>query len=230
VSRRTLIIAVAAAVVAAGALAAALALTTGGSKKPAAALGAATVAQMLNGIPQQGTTLGRADAPVTLVEFADPQCPYCGEWAKRALPVIVSRYVRTGKVQIVFNGLTFVGSDSEKALRAALAAGRQHRFWNVIELLYQNQGTENTGWVSDSFLRKVGASVPGLDVQRMLRESSQGSVTTQIAQAAAVAQQAGVNATPTFAVGKTGGAMQLVQISSFDASGLAPSLDSALAS
>ncbi|HVS85270.1 MAG TPA: thioredoxin domain-containing protein [Gaiellaceae bacterium] len=228
-SRRVLIGTIAGAVVLAGALAAALTLATG-SKKPSSAVGAAAVAQMFHGIPQQGPILGRADAPVTLVEFADPQCPYCGEWAKVALPVIVSRYVRTGKVRIVFNGLTFVGSDSEKALRAALAAGRQHRFWNVIELLYENQGTENTGWVSDSFLHRIGSSIPGLDVKRMLSESSLGSVTSQIGQAAALANQAGVDATPTFAVGKTGGTLQVVQLRSFKASGIEPSLDAALAS
>ena len=118
------------------------------------------------------------------MEFADPQCPYCADWAKTSLPTIVRRYVRTGKVRIVFDGMAFVGADSDTALRTALAAGRQGRFWNVIELLFENQGTENTGWVTDSLLRSIGAAVPGLDAQRMLDERTSSDVESALANAA----------------------------------------------
>ncbi|MDE3026755.1 MAG: thioredoxin domain-containing protein, partial [Acidobacteriota bacterium] len=121
--RRLLIGSIAAAAVLAGGLVAALVLGSGGSDKPSATLvGASRVAAMLRGIPQSGETLGAASAPVTLIEFADPQCPYCAEWARQAFPTIVQRYVRTGKVRVVFNGMTFVGPESETALRTALAA------------------------------------------------------------------------------------------------------------
>lgn len=228
-SRRLLIGSIAAAVVLAGGLAAALALGGGGSKKPAAAVaGTAATARLLDGLPQQGTALGSASAPVTLVEFADPQCPYCADWARQALPTIVRDYVRTGKVRIVFDGMHFVGPDSETALRTALAAAAQNRFWNVLDLLYQNQGAENSGWVSDSLLRGIGSAVPGLDVQRMLDERSSAAVDRRLAEADALARSAGVNQTPSFAVGRTGGALTLVSISSLAPSGLTPSLDAAL--
>ena len=89
-------------------------------------------ATLLGGIPQHGTTLGNASAPVTLVEFADPQCPYCGLWERNALPDVIDHYVRTGKVRIVFNGLAFVGPDSETALRTALAAASLRGLANDI--------------------------------------------------------------------------------------------------
>ena len=95
---------------------------------------------LLDGIPQDGTVLGRPDAPVTLIEYADLQCPYCAQWARGALPLLVREYVRTGKLRIEFRGLAFIGPDSDTALRAALAAGRQNRLWNVVELLYADQG------------------------------------------------------------------------------------------
>ncbi len=227
--RRLLIASVAAAVVVGGGLAAGLALTSGGSEPaPAAVQGASRVNAMLRGIPQQGERLGSAKAPVTLVEFADPQCPYCAAWARTALPTVVSRYVRTGKVQIVFNGMTFVGPESLTAMRPALAAGQQARFWNVMELLFENQGTENAGWVTESLLHSIGDAVPGLDTQRMLDARNSAAVERGLARAGALATQAGVNSTPTFAVGKTGGSLSLVRISTLEPSGITPALDAAL--
>ena len=223
-----------AALVAAG-LIAALAFTAGGGSKAtttagATPRGASRVAALLHGIPQHGTTLGYASAPVTLVEFADPQCPFCADWAAESLPAIVRDYVRPGKVRLLFNGMSFVGPDSETALRTALAAGRQNRFWNVLDLLYANQGTENTGWVTDSLLRSVGSAVRGLDVQRMLDDRDSAAVQQGLAEAASLAQQAGVNSTPTFAVGRTGGTLQILRLSSLEPSALTPALDAALGS
>ena len=87
--------------------------------------------------------LGNPDAPVTLVEYVDLQCPYCAEWAVRTFPVLVSDYVRTGKLRIVFHGLAFIGPDSDTALRTALAAGREDRLWDVVAGFYVRQGAEN---------------------------------------------------------------------------------------
>ena len=223
-----MIVAVAAGVAAGAALVAAMALTTGGSSKTAVPVGSHHVAAMLRGIPQKGTVLGSRTAPVTLVEFADPQCPYCADWARVALPVLVHDYVRTGKVQIVFSGMHFVGPESETALRAALAAAGQGRFWNVLDLLYENQGTENTGWVTDSLLRSIGGAVPGLDATTMLDARNSADVDRRLAAADALAQQAGVNSTPTFAVGRTGSTLRIVQVSSLGATGLEPAIDAAL--
>jgi protein-disulfide isomerase len=233
VKRRTLlVVSLVGALILGGSLVAALELTSGGhaTRHAAAPTGAAGVAAMLDGIPQEGTALGWRRAPVTLVEFADPQCPYCAAWARSALPEIVRRYVRPGKVRLYFDGMTFVGADSTTALRTALAAGKQRRFWNVIELLYENQGEENTGWVTDSLLRSIGEAVPGLDTSRMLSDRGSAAVDHALSQAETVAQEAGVNATPTFAVGRTGGQLRLVHVTSLAPSGLAPFLDAALGS
>jgi protein-disulfide isomerase len=228
--RTLLVVSVAAALVLGGGMVAALELTAGGgSRTPAGkAAGAVGVAAMLRGLPQEGTALGSRTAPVTLVEFADPQCPYCAVWAQSALPDIVRRYVRPGKVRLYFNGMTFVGADSTTALRTALAAGQQRRFWNVIELLYENQGKENAGWVTDSLLRSIGDAVPGLDTARMLSDRGSAAVDQALSQAEMVAQRAGVTGTPMFAVGKTGGPLRVVHVTSLESSALTPSLDAAL--
>ena len=229
--RRLALVAAAAGALTGAALVAALALGTGGgspAKPSAAPLGTRRVAAMLRGVPQNGTQLGSARAPVTLVEFADPQCPYCAEWARQALPAIVRDYVRPGKVRVVFSGMHFVGPQSQTALRTALAAAAQHRFWNVIELLYENQGVENTGWVTESLLRSIGESVPGLQTQRMLDARDSAEVSRLLAEGDALAQRAGVSSTPTFALGRTGSPLRFVTVASLAASGIEPQIDAVL--
>lgn len=190
---------------------------------------AADTAALLKGIPQSGPVLGRPDAPVTLVEVADLQCPYCGRWSQQAFPEIVRDYVRTGKVRLVFAGLSFVGPDSLKALRFTAAAGGQDRQWDVVHLLYANQGPENSGWVSDELLSRIGAAIPGFRTQRAIEESSSPRVDREIADAAALARRYEVHGTPTFAAGRTGSSLSIVPVQSLDAEGLRPTLDQLLA-
>ena len=77
----------------------------------------------LSGIPQDGRTLGAPDANVTLVEWADPQCPACRLYTEEFFPTVVDEYVRPGRVKTEFRGFPFIGDDSLKAYRFLLAAG-----------------------------------------------------------------------------------------------------------
>jgi protein-disulfide isomerase len=199
------------------------------SKAPAAATGVSETSRLLDGIPQDGAVLGSPDAPVTLVEYADLQCPYCAAWALDALPTLVDDYVRTGRVRIVFRGLAFIGRESDLALRTALAAGRQDRMWHVLEGLYRNQGAENAGWVTDELLRTIGEAAPGLDVERALEERFSTPVSAQMARAAAAAESAGVTGTPSFELGPTGGPLERLAVDSLDAATFAAALDTQLA-
>jgi protein-disulfide isomerase len=189
--------------------------------------GAAAVNGLLAGIPQQGTMLGNAKAPVTLVEYADLQCPYCARVSTTEFPGIVRDYVRAGRVRVIFRGLSFVGPDSETALQTALSAGSQQRLWHVVQLLYANQGAENSGWVTEDLLRGVGKAVPGLDVGSMLGGRSAASVASQREEAQRSATTAGVTGTPTFAVGRTNGVLTLLGTN--DAQTIRAALDAALA-
>ena len=107
---------------------------------------------MLAGIPQSGIYLGSPSAPVRLVEFADLQCPFCREYTLQTLPQLVQDYVRSGKVRMEFRDLAFLGKDSVTAGRHAAAAGEQNKLWNFIDVFYFNQGEENSGYVTPSFL------------------------------------------------------------------------------
>jgi len=209
-------------------------LLTRDSSKPAsetvaagvAVNGAAAVNSLLAGIPQQGAVLGRPAAPVTLVEYADLQCPYCARVAVGDFPGLVRDYVRTGKVRVIFNGLSFVGPDSVTALQTALAAGEQRRLWHVVQLVYANQGAENSGWVTEGFLRAVGKAIPGLNVDLMIAGRSGVDVASARDTAQRSAATAGVTGTPTFAVGRTNDVLTVLPSS--DAETIRAALDAAL--
>ena len=128
---------------------------------------------MFKGIPQSGNTLGSPNAPVTMVEYIDLQCPYCREFETVVLPKLLTNYVRTGKLRIEQRLLAFIGPDSVRGRNAALAAGRQNKQFNFSELLYFNQGTENTGWLDQNMVNDAAASIPGLDAEQL--KAAQGS-------------------------------------------------------
>ena len=181
------------------------------------------------GIEQRGAALGSRRAPVTLVEYADLQCPYCAQWARDALPTLVGDYVRAGRLRIVFNGLAFIGPDSNTALRTAVAAGRQNHLWDVVHGLYLSQGTENAGWVTDTLVREIAAGVPGLEPDELLGSRWEKTIDPELERFAAAARAAGVDGTPAFQVGPTGGRLVRVEVGSLGPEGIVPAIDAALA-
>jgi protein-disulfide isomerase len=79
-----------------------------------------------------------------MVEYVDLQCPYCQQFETAAMPPLISRYVRTGKVKVEARTLAFIGPDSQRGRDAALAAADQNKLFNFIQLLYLNQGAPRT--------------------------------------------------------------------------------------
>src|SRR5215208_4457601 len=146
--RNRLLLLGAAIVLAAAVVGVLVVVATGGSDSPSAptTTRSAPTASPLAGIRQNGTTLGSADAPVTLVVYEDPQCPYCAQWALGTFPTVVRDFVKTGRVKLEYRGIDILGPDSLKALRAIAATAEQNRLWNMVEALYRLQGAENTGW------------------------------------------------------------------------------------
>ena len=179
------------------------------------------------GIPQSGTTLGSPEAGVTLIEYADLQCPACRAYSEALLPGVVDEYVRPGSVKTEFRGIAFIGADSEKALRYVLAAGMQNHLWELQEALYRNQGGENTGWVTEELVRGLAAEIPGLDADRLVDDAETEQVTAMIAETAAQAQAAQVRGTPTLAI-QVGDEEPYTLTTGHTPEGLAAALDDAL--
>jgi protein-disulfide isomerase len=227
------VLAAGAAVIALAAVAAALAfaLSGGSSSSPATTSGttlpdAASAVSMFKAIPQSGNVLGKADAPVTMVEYIDLQCPICQRFETEVMPTIVPRFIKTGKVRVVARPIAFIGPDSVRGRLAALAAARQNKFYEFTQLAYFNQGSENSGWLSDDFVRAAYASIPGLNEAAAEKARTESTISDEASRYDSQADADNVRGTPTILVGKTGG--KLTEVTSPDVGNLSAAIQTAL--
>jgi protein-disulfide isomerase len=190
---------------------------TKGGSTPAAAESA------LRGVPQSGISLGSPNAPVTMVEFADLQCPFCAEYHTSVFPDLLKRYVKTGKLRLELRLLRFIGPDSDRLARVAAAAAEQNRMWQFVGLAYARQGRENSGYATDEFINSLAADA-GLDntdagaaAERMVRGDEQA------------ARAAGIESTPSFLIGPTGGPFTRFQPNDLTPDAFVPKIEKELA-
>jgi protein-disulfide isomerase len=85
---------------------------------------------------------GLKDAPVTIIEFSDFQCPYCERFVTQTLPLIEKNYINTGKVRFVYRDFPLDSHQyAQKAAEAAKCADDQGRFWEYHDKLFNNQNS-----------------------------------------------------------------------------------------
>jgi protein-disulfide isomerase len=214
--------------VAAVAVVVAVLVSTSGGSNATVRDGGARAAALFDGIPERHGVLGDPDAPVTLTEFVDLQCPVCASASERTLPTIVDDYVRTGKVKLEVRTLSFLGPDSVRAARVAAAAERQGRLWPFLEVFYANQGQENSGYVTDDFLRRV-AGEAGVDADAALAGADSAFAQRRLERADADAARLGVSGTPTLIVAKGDGAQRPLTADPLDPAAVAAALEAELA-
>lgn len=146
--------------------------------------------------------LGDPKAKVTVVEFADYQCPFCERFFTDAEAQIKKDYVDTGKVKFVFKNLAFLGKESTDAANAAECAKEQNKFWEYHDYLYTHQGQENSGAFAPDKLKGFAATL-GLNTDQFnsCLDTQKYNATVQADQAEA--NRVGFNSTPSVAVGST---------------------------
>lgn len=179
------------------------------------------------GIQQEGAVLGDPEAPVTIVEYADLQCPACKMFSDTVLPELVDDYVRTGRAKLVFRNFPFLGPDSSRAAAVAGAAAEQDRLWPFVHAFYSNQGPENTGYVTEGFLREIGAAA-GIDVDRALADRRSDAVRRRLGEDATWAGRHGVDSTPTIYIGTTPENVKQVEWTGDGASAFTAAIDELL--
>lgn len=140
--------------------------------------------------------LGAENALVTLVEFSDFQCPFCGKFYKETEPQIISEYVDTGKVKFVYKHLplTQIHAYSQKAAEASECAADQGKFWEYHGKLFANQ---NALFLAS--LKKYASDI-GLDRTKFDACLDSGTMASRVGYDAEEAVQRGVRSTPNFFV------------------------------
>jgi len=122
----------------------------------------ASVGAILDEVIQDKIVLGDADAPITIVEVSDYQCPFCGKFSLESGKQLREEYVRTGKAKMVMMDLAFLGSESVQAAQAARCAGDQEEYWAYHDKLFsyiwdnyyaKGENGENVGAFSDDNLK-----------------------------------------------------------------------------
>jgi protein-disulfide isomerase len=203
----------------------AVAVSSSGGAKPAPP---ATTSSLLAGIPENHGVLGDPKAPLTVTEYVDLQCPICARAAQSTLPALIRDEVRAGKVKLHVRTLHFLGLDSERAARVAAGAERQNRLWAFLEAFYARQGSENSGYVTDAFLRDVSKAA-GVDAGSALGQADSAFATGRLRRADAAAARIGVTGTPTLTVRRGGGPERVLAASPLDAAAVQAELDRAAA-
>lgn len=162
------------------------------------------VSRQLAGLPQERTTLGDPDAPVTVTELGDPQCAGCAVFAQSTLDQVLLPAVRDGEVKVEFRHWTIVAPDSARAARGALAASVQGRHWSFLQLYYRNQPADGAA-VEQPFLEAVAtaAGVPDLDAWRASLGDPRWAQHLQ--ESATLAQEEDFEGVPSFLVEGPGG-------------------------
>ena len=142
--------------------------------------------------------LGDLNAPLTMVEFGDYQCTFCKKFFHETEESIITNYVETGKVKILFKDFIVVpGNDSLNAANAAHCANDQEMFWQFHSTLYNNWDGEGTGWASFERLHQF-ASTLGLDMDKFSECMSKSKWKELVDSSKVDGRTLGVSATPTF--------------------------------
>lgn len=140
---------------------------------------------------------GSEDAPVTMIEYSDFQCPFCGKFAREVEPKLVEKYVESGTLRMEWRDFPYLGQESVNAALAARAAQAQGKFWEYHGLLYESQASANSGGFSDERLKEL-AREAGLDVEKFERDLRSGRYEQAVADDFREGQQRGISGTPTF--------------------------------
>ncbi|MGB7749263.1 MAG: thioredoxin domain-containing protein [Verrucomicrobiia bacterium] len=142
--------------------------------------------------------MGDTNARLTLIEFADYECPYCGRHTRDTALQIKKNYVETGKLKYAFSDLPLpMHSHAKQAAEAALCAGEQGKYWEMHDLLFAHQGAlEHSNLIAY-------ATALGLDVAAFEKSLDSGKYASQVQSSAADAGKIGLSGAPSFVLGLT---------------------------
>lgn len=191
-----------------GAAPAPVAVNSGTGTTPTVA-GTSTINMAVMTLGPRDAILGSANAPVTLIEYGDYQCPYCAQFFSQTEPQIIQNYVNTGKVRFVFRNFAFLGAESTAAAEAADCAEDQNKLWNYHDALYNAKvadensgGGEDDGFYSRAEFLKLATQV-GLNIPTFTSCIDNNTDANLVTAEKAAASVQGINSTPSFFINGT---------------------------
>jgi protein-disulfide isomerase len=140
--------------------------------------------------------LGSNTAKVTVVEYADYECPFCERFYTTVMSDLKTKYINTGKIKFVFQDFAFLGPDSNTAAEATHCAADQNKFWQYHDYLFSNQGQEGSGWATQDH-QKQFAKTLGLNTTQFNQCLDSGKYKQEVLDETAAGRSYGVSGTPT---------------------------------
>lgn len=150
--------------------------------------------------PDDPLSMGRVDAPVVMVEWAEFQCPFCGQFARDTQPELVKKYVDSGKVRIEWRDFPYLGKQSTTAAHAGRAAAAQGRFWEYHDALFAHQVPVNSGELDEEHLVHVAGTL-GMDTGKFRDDMNSQQVADAVEHDRQEALGLGITGTPAFVIG-----------------------------
>lgn len=144
--------------------------------------------------------LGKKNAPVVMIEYADYRCPFCGAFHRDTLPTIIQKYIRQGKVRYEWRDNPIYGTQSENAAVAARAAGKQDKFWQFQDQVYSYTGNDHQD-LSKKKLVGYAKKAHVHDIPQFKEDMTNPTLKKQVARDKQEAQTLGATSTPSFIIG-----------------------------
>jgi len=177
----------------------------GNATSPVALPGAPDANNLFKGIPQNGLVLGKPSAPTEMMMFIDVQCPICQNYEENYLPTVVQKYIKTGKVQLHLQPWAFLGDQSFSGRLGLIAASLQNKGFQYAKVLYDNQGQEESGWLTGPMMANIATSTTGLNLAKWQQDTNSSGVKSIASEVDKLATQKKVTGTPTVLVGCANG-------------------------
>ena len=145
------------------------------------------------------TILGNSDAEITVVEFGDYQCTFCYKFHNDVMKKINEKYIKSGDVNFVYKDFPLNGKPSILASEASYCAQQQDKFWTYHNMLYDNWGGENTGWITKNVLIDF-ARDSGLELSEFTSCMKNSEFRQKVLNNEQYAKEIDINSTPSFLI------------------------------
>ena len=166
---------------------------------------------LLNG----STILGNPDAKITVVEFGDYQCTFCYKFHNDVMKKINEKYIKLGDVNFVYKDFPLNGKPSILASEASYCAQQQDKFWAYHNMLYDNWGGENTGWITQNTLTDF-AKKSGLNLEKFNSCIKNSEFRQKVLNNEQFAKEININATPSFLIFNDNEVYRIIGAQSFE--------------